>query len=54
LGTDVIIRTPYAKAAADFQRQVLAFAVTQRFAEIVGFETGTFSYWTSKVTLLAA
>ena len=38
---DVIIRTPAAKAAADFYQRVLGLAVTERFRDIVGFETGT-------------
>jgi catechol 2,3-dioxygenase-like lactoylglutathione lyase family enzyme len=38
---DVIIRTPDAQAAADFYLNVLGLAVTQRFGDIVGFETGT-------------
>jgi catechol 2,3-dioxygenase-like lactoylglutathione lyase family enzyme len=37
---DVIVRTPDAKAAADFYQQVLGLAVTKRFGGIVGFETG--------------
>lgn len=38
---DVIIRTPDAKAAADFYQHVLGLSVTQRVGDIVGFETGT-------------
>lgn len=38
---DVIIRTPDAKAAADFYQRVLGLAVTERAGDIVGFETGT-------------
>jgi catechol 2,3-dioxygenase-like lactoylglutathione lyase family enzyme len=38
---DVIVRTPDAKAAAEFYQKVLGLAVTQRAGDIVGFETGT-------------
>ena len=38
---DIIVRTPDAKAAADFYQQVLGLTVSQRFGDIVGFETGT-------------
>ena len=38
---DVIVRTPDAKAAADFYQKVLGLVVTQRVGDIVGFETGT-------------
>jgi catechol 2,3-dioxygenase-like lactoylglutathione lyase family enzyme len=38
---DVIVRTPDAKAAADFYQKVLGLSVTQRVGDIIGFETGT-------------
>src|ERR1700730_18376442 len=38
---DVIIRTPDAKAAADFYQQALGLAGTQRVGDNVGLETGT-------------
>jgi catechol 2,3-dioxygenase-like lactoylglutathione lyase family enzyme len=37
---DVIVRTPDAKAAAEFYQNVLGLAVTQHIGDIVGFETG--------------
>jgi catechol 2,3-dioxygenase-like lactoylglutathione lyase family enzyme len=51
---DVIIRTPYARAAADFYQQVLGLAVTQRFGEIVGFETGTLQLFVEQGEALPA
>jgi catechol 2,3-dioxygenase-like lactoylglutathione lyase family enzyme len=38
---DVIVRTPDAKAAAEFYEKVLGLTVTQRVGEIIGFETGS-------------
>jgi catechol 2,3-dioxygenase-like lactoylglutathione lyase family enzyme len=51
---DVIIRTPDAKAAADFYQHVLGLAVTQRFGEIVGFDTGTLQLFVEQGDALPA
>ena len=51
---DIIIRTPDAKAAADFYQRVLGLAVTQRFGDIVGFETGTLQLFVEQGDALPA
>ena len=51
---DVIIRTPDAKAAADFYQRVLGLAVTQRVGDIVGFETGTLQLFVEQGEALPA
>lgn len=51
---DVIVRTPDAKAAADFYRRVLGLAVTQRVGDIVGFETGTLQLFVEQGEALPA
>jgi catechol 2,3-dioxygenase-like lactoylglutathione lyase family enzyme len=38
---DVIIRTPDVKAATEFYQTALGLTVTERAADLVGFETGT-------------
>ena len=51
---DVIIRTPDAKAAADFYQQVLGLSITQRVGDIVGFETGTLQLFVEQGDALPA
>jgi len=51
---DVIIRTPDAKAAADFYQHVLGLAVTQRVGDIVGFQTGTLQLFVEQGDALPA
>ena len=51
---DVIIRTPDAKAAADFYQRVLGLAVTQRVGGIVGFETGALQLFVEQGDALPA
>src|SRR5579864_3248272 len=51
---DVIIRTPDAKAAADFYQRVLGLAITRRVGEIVGFETGTLQLFVEQGDALPA